>query len=75
MNVEDVRANNNIVSQHMAEWTNRNDDKTEDVRINVTLGCVRVTTVAMEKQGLLNIVSVCLYSCLRYPTSKAHVRS
>jgi len=27
----------------------------------------RVTTVAMEKQYVLNIMRVCLYSCLGYP--------
>jgi len=32
----------------------------------------RVTTVAMEKLKVLNIMSVCLYSCLSYPACTPH---
>jgi hypothetical protein len=38
---------------------------------NVKLGRVRVTIVAVEKQYVLNIMSVCAYS-LSYPACKAH---
>jgi hypothetical protein len=37
---------------------------------NVTMRLVRVTTVGMEKQYALHILSVCL--CLNYPACKAH---
>jgi len=37
---------------------------------NVTMRRVRVTTVSMEKQYALHILSVCL--CLNYPACKAH---
>jgi hypothetical protein len=37
--------------------TNRN--KTGNERINVTLRCLRATTVAVEKQLILHILSVC----------------
>ena len=40
---------------------------------NVTLRCVRATTVvAMEKQSVLHNYNVCICS-LRYPAWKAHV--
>ena len=45
----------------------------DKVHINVTLTCVRVTTVAVVKQEVLNIMSVCLYSCLSYPVCKSHL--
>ena len=40
------------------------------VCIKVTLRCVRVTTVAVEKQLALRILSACLW--LSYPACKAH---
>ena len=33
---------------------------------------VRVTSIAMEKQYVLTVMSVCLYSCLVYSACKAH---
>jgi hypothetical protein len=43
-------------------------------RINVTLRGVRVAIVAVEKQSVLYILNVCLYSCLSYPSCIAHGR-
>ena len=40
---------------------------------NVTLWRVCVTTVAVETQYVLNIMSVCLYSCLGYPACQSHL--
>jgi hypothetical protein len=37
-------------------------NETGDVCINVTLRPVRVTTVAVEHQEILNILSVCLWT-------------
>ena len=37
-----------------------NENKSGNVSINVTLRCVRVTTVAMKMQYVLHIMSVCL---------------
>jgi hypothetical protein len=34
---------------------------------NVPFKCIRVTIFAVEKQKVLNIMDVCLYSCLSYP--------
>jgi hypothetical protein len=39
---------------------------------NVPLTSFRVTTVAVQKQSVLNIMSVCTYSCLGYPACKSH---
>jgi len=40
---------------------------------NMSLGRIRLTIVAVEKQfEILNILSVCLYSCLSFPTCKMH---
>jgi hypothetical protein len=39
---------------------------------NVTLRRVRVTIFALKKPCVLHILSVGLYSCLIYPTCKAH---
>jgi hypothetical protein len=39
---------------------------------NVKLRHVRVSTVAVEKQQVLHILSVCLYSCLSYAACTAH---
>ena len=39
---------------------------------NVTLRRVRFTIVAVEKQQVLHILSVCLYSCLSYLACKMH---
>jgi len=39
---------------------------------NVILRYVHVTTVAVEKQELINIMSVCLYYCLSYPACQLH---
>jgi hypothetical protein len=33
---------------------------------------VRVTIFAVEKQEILNIMYVCLYSCVGYPSCKGH---
>ena len=44
-------------------------NKTANARINVTWRRVRVTIVAVEKQYVLRILSVCSFS---YPTCKAH---
>ena len=41
-----------------------------EVRINIILWCVRVTTVAVQKQYVLHILSV--ISILGYPASNAH---
>ena len=38
---------------------------------DLTLRCIRLTIVAMEKQYVLHILSVCLCS-LRYPAYNAH---
>jgi hypothetical protein len=46
-------------------------DKTVKVHIDVILGRVRVTIVAVEKQQVLHILSVCVCS-LSYPARKAH---
>ena len=48
-------------------------NKTGNVRINVTLRRVRVTTVAVILIYVLNTKSVCLSSCRRYPARKAHL--
>jgi len=40
---------------------------------NVVLRYVHVTIFAMEKQELLNIMSVCLYFCLSYLACKLHL--
>jgi hypothetical protein len=40
---------------------------------NVTLGRVQVTILAVEKQYVLNIMSVCLYSYLSYLTCKSQL--
>jgi hypothetical protein len=40
---------------------------------NVTYRRVHVATVAVEKQSVFNILSVCLYSCLSYLPCKANV--
>jgi len=46
--------------QHLTTTTlNRNERG--NIRIHVTLGRVRVTIVAAEKQEVLRILSVCLY--------------
>ena len=47
----------------------RQENKTS----NVTLRSVPVTSVAVEKQWVLHIVSVCLCSCLSYPASQGHL--
>jgi hypothetical protein len=39
---------------------------------NLTLRRVRVTTVALERQCVLNINIVCLYSCFSYPSYTSH---
>jgi hypothetical protein len=44
----------------------------ERERDNVKLRRVRVSTVAVEKQQVLHILSVCLYSCLSYAACTAH---
>ena len=40
---------------------------------NVTLRCVRVTIEAVEKQKVLNIISMFLFSYLCYPAGKMHL--
>ena len=55
-----------------ASWVK---NKMGDVRINVTLRRVRVTDVAVEKQQVLNVLSVCLYDFLSYSSSKADLFS
>ena len=40
---------------------------------NVILRYVHVAIVAVGKQELLNIMSVCLYYCLSYPACKLHL--
>jgi len=45
-------------------------NKTGNVYIMLTLSSGSITTVAMEKQYVLHILSVCLYSCLIYPACK-----
>jgi hypothetical protein len=47
-------------------------NSTGSVRKNVTLRRVRVTIVVMETQEVLNVMSVCLYSCFSYPACKPH---
>ena len=39
---------------------------------NVTLRRVRVKTSSVEKQYVLNFMSVCVYSCLKHPDYKVH---
>jgi hypothetical protein len=40
--------------------------------VGLKLRRVRVTVVAVQKQEVLNIRSVCPYFCLSYPALKAH---
>ena len=40
---------------------------------NGTLSRVCITSVALEKQWLLNMMSVCLHSCLSYLACKLHL--
>ena len=35
-------------------------------KVHLTLRLVNVTIIAMEKQEVLNVMSVCLYSCLKF---------
>jgi len=54
-----------IESKSSADYTNRSGEKYNKagyVRINVALRRVRVTILAVEKQYVLHILSVCLYS-------------
>jgi hypothetical protein len=54
-----------IESKSSADYANRSGEKynkTGYVRINVALRRVRVTILAVEKQYVLHILSVCLYS-------------
>jgi hypothetical protein len=37
--------------------------KADNIPINVTLRCVRVTTVAVEKQEVLHVLCVCVCVC------------
>jgi hypothetical protein len=62
----------NAYSIHVMHELNLLKNKRGNVRINVTLRCVRVTTVAVEKQWVFNIMSVRLNSYLSYPTTKSH---
>ena len=39
---------------------------------NITMRHVHITIVGEEKQSVLNIMSVCLYSCLSYSAWKSH---
>ena len=40
---------------------------------NVILRHIHKTTVAVEKQQVLNTLSICLYTCLSYPPRKPHL--
>jgi len=40
---------------------------------SVTVRRIWVTTVAMEKEHVLNIIIMCLYSCLSYPAGKSYL--
>ena len=40
---------------------------------NITLKHIHKTTIAEEKQEVLNILSGCLYTCLSYPPCKLHL--
>jgi len=40
---------------------------------NVILRYIHVTVIAVEKQELLNIMSVCLYYCLSFLACKLHI--
>jgi len=42
---------------------------------NVTSRHIHLTTVAVEKQLVLNILSGCLYTCLIYVACKEHILS
>jgi len=57
---------------HVMHELNPLKNKRGNVRMNVTLMCVRVTTVAVEKQWVFNTMSVRLNSYLSYPKSKLH---
>ena len=39
---------------------------------NVTMKLFRITVVAVQYLYILNVMPVCLYFCLIYPTSTAH---
>jgi len=41
----------------------------------MTLMHIHVTTVAVEEQGVLNIMSLCQYSCLSYQAWKLYLFS
>jgi hypothetical protein len=55
-----------------SKWRNKCINTGNIRRATVTMSCVRVTIVAVERQYVLIIVSLCLYSCLSYPASKSH---
>ena len=51
-------------------WSQDHQNKTVN---HVTLRCICISTVVKEKQQVLNIITVCLYSCLRYPPCKSQL--
>ena len=53
-------------------WTGSCFKQERQCTFNVTLRHIRITIVAVEKQNVLHILSVILYSCIRYPACKAH---
>jgi len=56
---------NFTVTVIMLQYTSgRRKHETRQCVCNIALRCIHVTTVAMEKQYLLNNMNVCLYTCL-----------
>jgi len=45
---------------------NNNNNNNNVGKVHLTLRLVNVTIIAMEKQEVLNVMSVCLYSCLKF---------
>ena len=45
---------------------NNNNNNNVAGKVILTLRLVNVTVITMEKQDVLNVMSVCLYSCLKF---------
>jgi len=58
-------------TKHVANFTSLGHKNNKQDR--QYMWCVCVTTVAVEKQQLLNNKHVCLYSCLSYPACRSHL--